>query len=70
MHKSHIIEVAGTFAGAAVRVSNVYRFVAVDPRVEELDLSEWPSLPDVQRVVGHLLLKGRLPARAAILAGE
>ncbi len=65
MHaSSHVIEVAGVFAGAAVRVANHYRFVAVDPRVEELDLSDWPTLPDVHRVVRHLLVNGRLPQRA------
>ena len=62
MHQSHIIEVSGQFAGAAVRHGGLFRFVAVDPRVEELDESIWPSLPDVHRVVGHLLTTGRLPA--------
>lgn len=63
MQQSHIIEVGGVFAGAAVRVAGHYRFIAVDPRVEELDLSDWPSLPDVERVVGHLMANGRLPRR-------
>ena len=62
MQQSHVIEVAGRFAGAAVSDSGKFRFVAIDPRVEELDGSEWPSLADVQRVVGHLLTTGRLPA--------
>jgi len=62
MIQSHVIEIAGTFAGAAVITSGIYRFIAVDPRVEELDGSIWPSLPDVRRVVGHLLTTGRLPA--------
>ena len=65
MQNSHVIQIGGTFAGAAVRIANFYRFVAVDPRVEELDLSDWPSLPDVERVVRHLLVMGRLPQRAA-----
>lgn len=63
MQQSHIIEVGGVFAGAAVRVAGNYRFIAVDPRVEELDLSDWPNLPDVERVVGHLMANGRLPPR-------
>ncbi len=67
MFKSHVIEIAGTFAGAAVdaygSASGKFRFVAVDPRVEELDGSEWPTLPDLKRVVGHLLTTGRLPTR-------
>ena len=62
MQQSHVIEVAGRFAGAAVSASGKFRFVAIDPRVEELDGSEWPSLADVHRVVGHLLTTGRLPA--------
>jgi hypothetical protein len=61
MIQSHVIEIAGTFAGAAVKHSGTFRFIAVDPRVEELDGSVWPTLPDVQRVVGHLLTTGRLP---------
>ena len=62
MHRSHVIEVSGQFAGAAVSHDGLFRFIAVDPRVAELDHSIWPSLPDVQRVVDHLLTTGRLPA--------
>jgi hypothetical protein len=61
MRESHIIEVAGKFAGAAVTHDGRFRFIAVDPRVEELDDSIWSSLPDVQRVVQHLWTTGRLP---------
>ena len=64
MHQSHVIEVSGRFVGAAVKSSGKFRFVAIDPRVEELDGSEWQSLPDVRRVVSHLLTTGRLPAAA------
>ena len=63
MIQSHVIDISGTFAGAAVRSVGGFRFVAVDPRVEDLDGSEWASLPDVRRVVGHLLVTGRLPPR-------
>lgn len=62
MHHTHLIEVSGQFAGAAVVHEGLFRFIAVDPRVEELDDSVWPTVPDVQRVVGHLLSTGRLPA--------
>ncbi len=68
MHQSHIIEVSGQFAGTAISHSGAFRFIAVDPRVEELDESIWPSLPDVHRVVGHLLTTGRLPAKLDIQA--
>ena len=64
MHQSHIIEVSGQFAGSAVTSGGDFRFVAVDPRVDKLDGSLWPTLPDVQRVVRHLLVTGQLPARA------
>lgn len=63
MHQSHVIEIGGQFAGAAVQHDQAFRFIAVDPRVEDLDGSIWPTLPDVRRVVGHLLSTGRLPVR-------
>lgn len=65
MQESHVIEVGGQFAGAAVSHGARFRFVAVDPRVEELDDSLWPSLPDMRRVVAYLFTTGRLPARSA-----
>lgn len=68
MFQSHIIEVAGHVAGAAVTTAGRLRFVAIDPRVEELDGSEWASLPDIQRVVRHLLATGSLPQRKAAQA--
>ena len=61
MHQSHVIEVSGQLAGAAVSHDGRFRFVAIDPRVEELDGSIWSALPDVRRVVGHLMNTGRLP---------
>jgi hypothetical protein len=64
MQQSHVIEVGGRFAGAAVTHGRQFRFVAVDPRAEELDDSVWPSLAELRRVVGHLLDTGRLPDRS------
>jgi hypothetical protein len=64
MFRSHVIDIGGVFAGAAVTASPGYRFIAVDPRVEELDGSQWPSLTEVRRVVGCLLNTGRLPIRS------
>jgi hypothetical protein len=61
MYQSHIIDISGTFAGAAIAASGKFRFIAVDPRVADLDQSEWQTLGDVHRVVGHLLTTGRLP---------
>ena len=62
MHRSHVIEVSGRFAGAAVSQGGAFCFIAVDPQVEELDRSLWPSLPDMRRAVAHLMESGRLPA--------
>ena len=50
MYQSHVIEVFGRFAGAAVSHGGAFRFVAVDPQVEELDSSVWPSLPGPSRI--------------------
>lgn len=63
MIQSHIIEVAGVFAGAAVKTSENFRFIAVDPRLEDLDQSEWPSLAEIRRVAAHVINTGRLPPR-------
>jgi hypothetical protein len=61
MFQSHVIEIDGKFVGAAIAYSGKFRFVAVDPRVEELDGTEWGSLGDVQRITRHLLATGSLP---------
>jgi len=66
MMQSFVIDVSGIFAGAAVRVPSLYgesfRFIAIDPRVEDLDQSEWPSLEAVRHAASHLLRTGQLPA--------
>ena len=41
MQQSHVIEIAGQFAGFAVNHQGKFRFVAVDARVEELEDSLW-----------------------------
>jgi hypothetical protein len=68
MMQSYVIDVAGTFAGAAIRTPSrdgeSFRFVAVDPRVGELDQSEWPSLEAVRRAAAHMLRTGQRPANA------
>ncbi len=65
MRTSHVIEFAGTFAGAAVETSGQFRFVAVHPYVERLDGKVWPSLFDMRRAVGHMMIIGRTPIRKA-----
>jgi hypothetical protein len=61
MLQSHVIEIDGVFVGAAVQNGTFYRFIAIDPRVEELDASVWPSLDDVRRLTRSLVRTGRLP---------
>ena len=61
MIQSQVIEIAGVFVGAAVRTAERFRFIAVDPRLEDLDQSEWPSLSELRRVATHLIATGRLP---------
>jgi hypothetical protein len=65
MFKSHVIDVDGTFVGAAVRQENGFRFVAVDFRMEELHDSILPSLHDIERLARRLLLTGSLRERPA-----
>ena len=64
MISSHTIDANGVFIGAAVRLGQGYRFVAVDLRVEELDGSIWPTLDDARRLARHLYTTGRLPPRS------
>jgi hypothetical protein len=63
MFQSHVIEVTGRFAGVAVTAAGRFRFVAIDPRLSDLDGSEWPSLADVRRVVTGVLAQHLGPAR-------
>ncbi len=49
MLQSHVVEIDGTFVGAAVRQTDGYRFVAVDVRLDDMDGRVWPSLDDVRR---------------------
>jgi hypothetical protein len=60
MFQSHIIEVSGTFIGAAVPTFGKYRFHAVHPQVSDLDGSSWPSLDELKRAAGCLYRTGRL----------
>jgi hypothetical protein len=51
MIQSHVIDLDGTFVGAAVRLPDGYRFVALDVRLDELEGMVWPSLPELRRKV-------------------
>ena len=65
MLQSHIIDIDGAFVGAAVRLSTGYRFVAVDPRLEDIDARIFASLDDIRRLARSLILTGRFPAAAS-----
>lgn len=58
MLQSHIIDINGNFVGAAVRLDQGYRFVALNMRVDELDGTVWPSLDIVQRLARQLFITG------------
>ncbi len=62
MIQSHVIEIGGTFVGAAIAASTGFRFRAVHAKVEELDESTWLSLDELKRAVRHLFTTGRLGA--------
>jgi hypothetical protein len=60
MLQSHVIDIDGAFVGAAVRMDNGYRFIAIDIKLDELDGSIWPTLADVQRLARRIYFGGRL----------
>jgi hypothetical protein len=58
MTQSHVIEIDGLFAAAAVPHKSGYRLVAIDPRVEKLDGSVWPTLDEAIRRTASLIQNG------------
>lgn len=56
MLQSHVVEIAGVFAGAAIASAGRFRFVAVDPRVRRLDGTEYMSLDALGRAARRLLV--------------
>ena len=69
MLQSHVVDVDGTFVGAAVRLDRGYRFVALDIRVEELDGQIHPTLADVTKLARRLFLSGSFAGRGSLVAG-
>ena len=63
MLQSHVVDIDGVFAGAAVRQPDGYRFVAVDGRLGELDGRVWATLNEVRRHARSTLLSGHAPVR-------
>lgn len=71
MLQSHVIDIDGTFVGAAVRLDNGYRFIATDIRLDDLDGTIWPSLADVKRLARRLFLTGHFgEARPGVTASH
>lgn len=65
MIQSHVVEIDGTFVGAAISTAKGIRFRAVHLMVEDLDDSVWPSLDELRRAVRHLFTTGRVSGRHA-----
>lgn len=61
MLKSHIVDINGTFVGAAVLQPNGYRFVAVDVRLDDLDGQVWPTLEALQLQAKLAMFSGSGP---------
>jgi hypothetical protein len=59
MLQSHIVEIDGVFVGAAVRLAQGFRFVAVDRRLCALNGIVACSLIELTRQARRLLLAGR-----------
>lgn len=59
MLQSHVVDIDGTFVGAAVRQPDGYRFVAVDVRLDDLDGQVWPTLTEVQQQARTMFLTGQ-----------
>lgn len=55
MQQSHVIDIDGRFIGVALRLDQGFRFIAIDPRVEDLGETLWPRLEDIQRLARRML---------------
>jgi hypothetical protein len=68
MQQSHVIDIAGVFAGAAVLVAQGYRFIAVNPGLSAIDGREFADLEAVRRAIRERLVAAPAsrPAAAAL----
>ncbi|HXT81816.1 MAG TPA: hypothetical protein VN702_19820 [Acetobacteraceae bacterium] len=71
MLQSHIIDIDGTFVGIAIRLDKGFRFIAIDPRLEELGETIWPALSDIDRLARRRLagIPNPDPLRRAFASG-
>ncbi len=63
MIQSHPIEVDGVFVGAAIRLDEGYRFIALSLRLDDLDGVVRPQLQDIRRLAQQAY---KNPALAAV----
>ena len=55
MLRSHVIEIDGTFVGAAVQHADGYKFVAIAPQLGEINGTFSPSLQEARRLAVQTL---------------
>jgi hypothetical protein len=70
MLQSHIVDIDGTFVGAAVRLPEGYKFVAVGGRLTGLDGRVLPTLAELRRVARAAFFSGRVPVQPATLVAH
>ena len=63
MIRSHVVDIAGVFAGAAIKQPTHFEFVAVHPRASAIDRNEWRSLSELRRAAAYVMTTGRVPER-------
>jgi hypothetical protein len=68
MLQSYIVDIDGTFVGAAVRQADGYKFVAVDGRLTGLDGRVLPTLAELRRIARSAFFSGRVPAAPLAVA--
>ena len=61
MLQSHVIDIDGRFVGVAVRLDQGFRFIAADPRAEELGEIIWPGIDDIRRMARRALALEHTP---------
>lgn len=59
MQQSYVIEINGTFIGAAVAILDGFRFHAVHPEVGDLGGCTWRTLDELRRAAGHRFITGQ-----------
>ena len=65
MLQSHIVDIDGTFVGAAVRTPEGYKFVAVDGRMLALDGRVAPTLAELRHLARAAFFTARVAPPAA-----